>query len=744
MPYLCRMAKTVLHFLKSIDFFKSITLLVAGLIPLALLYGLGRTDLAVSVIMGVFLCSPSDIPGSLRHMALSILIGSGIATLTTLAIHASFGTIFLLPVLCALVFSHSMLAVYGFRASLVSFSGLLAIILAFAHPTSGSDLWVHSGLILTGGLWYLGVTLLAHTLVYRRHNQLILAECMVLTARYLRTRGTLIESPQHSRDRQEKLFHLQTEINEKHEKLREIFASERARTGTSHSANKYILIFIELIDILELAMSNPADYRRISELFREQGEALTPFANIQYGLADRLEALAEVVNGERKMKAAEDVGPRYQRARETLSRYLETDPVPQTQEGAVVLSNLLDYERKQQRKIESMERVLGNLVNQEQVVQRSRDVEKFITHQDYDLRIIRENLSRTSAIFRHAVRLTSTVLCGYTIGTLLTVQNPYWIMLTIIVIMRPVYGLTKSRSIQRVYGTLIGAAIALGIVLLTQNPYFYGTLSAISLVFAFSLLQRNYAGAAVFVTLNVIFLYALIRPDAFTVIQFRVVDTALGAGLSFLASLFLWPSWEAMNVRQVISDSIRANRRYLQEINSFYEQKGELPTSYKLARKEAFLAMGELSAAFQRMSQEPKSKRQHFSEFYEMVVLNHTLLTAAAAMGTFIQHHVTSEKSEHFQTFIEAIDAHLREAQAHLQRKEPEGALSGVKLEQAKTYLDHRYQEVAGATEWLSQDSLADQEEAYQPWQEVGLITGQLNWLYSLSDNIRKAARELP
>ena len=737
------MVKQVLGFLKSIDFFKSMTLLVAVLIPLALFNALGILSLAVSVVMGVFLCSPSDVPGSMRHMALGILVGSGIATLTTLAINVSFGTIFLLPVLCLLVFSNSMISVYGFRASLVSFSGLLAIILAFAHPTTGQDLLVHAGLISAGGMWYLGVTLVAHALAYRRHNQLILAECMVLTARYLRTRGTLIESPQHARDRQEKLFQLQTEINDKHEKLREIFVADRTRSGTSHSASKYLLIFIELVDILELAMSNPSNYQRISALFREQVEALAPFASIQYGLADRLEGLAEVVSGGRKMKV-HDISARYVRAHEMLSRYRETDPVPQTQEEVLVLRNLLDYEQKQQRKIESMERVLGNLVEQDQVVQRSRDVEKFITHQDYDLRVIRQHLNPTSAIFRHAVRLTFTVLLGYTLGSLLPVQNPYWIMLTIIVIMRPGYGLTKSRSIQRVYGTLIGGAIALGIVLLTQNPYLYGTLSAFSLIFAFSLIQRNYGGSAIFITLNVIFLYALIRPDALIVIQFRVLDTAMGAGLSFLASLFLWPSWEAMNIREVISDSIRANRQYLQEINVFYEHKGELPTSYKLARKGAFLAIGELSAAFQRMSQEPKSKRTNFAEIYEMVALNHTLLTAAAALGTFIQNHITSEKTRHFQTFMESIDGNLRVAQSYLHRKEPASPLPTANLEQAKLYLDHRYQELSNSTDWMHEDFLEDQEETYQPWQEVSLITGQLNWLYSLSENIRQAAQELP
>lgn len=740
------MMKQVLSFLKSIDFYKSVTLLFAILVPLILFGWLGGdTAPAVSIVMGVFLCSPSDVPGSIRHMALGILVSSLIATFTTLGVQVSIFSVWvLLPVLSLLVFFNSMLSVFGFRASLVSFSGLLAIIFAFAHPASGQALLLHIGLIFSGGIWYLGVTMLAHALVSRRHNQLILSECMMLTANYLRLRGKLVQMPELTQKVQEELFQLQTDINEKHEKLREIFVAEKTRSGFSHFASKYILIFIELVDILELAMSNPANYQRIGRHFEGQQKALQPFIDILHAMSDRLDYLAEVVYGDQKMEVRKDIAPLYQRARESIQYYLKTNQLMQTHEGVTILRNLLDYEQKQQQKIESIERVLQDLVDQEQIMQRSKDVEQFITQQDYDLSVIKQNLNARSTIFRHAIRLTFTVLCGYALGAFLPVQNPYWIMLTIIVIMRPSYGLTKSRSIQRVYGTLIGGVIALGVVLSTQNPYIYGTLAALSLIFAISLVQKNYGGSAVFITLNVVFLYALIKPDALNVIQFRVLDTALGAGLAFLSSLFLWPSWEFINIQTVMADSIKANRNYLQEISAFYQKKGELPTSYKLARKEAFLAIGHLTAAFQRMSQEPKSKRQNFSKTYEMVVLNHTFLTAAAAMGTFIQTHFTSKKSEHFQTFIDSTDDNLKIGQAYLNHEKPVADNKVVDLDKAKLYLEQQYEALAKTHEARpdGEDLKVEEERQYQ-LQEASLITGQLKWLYTLSENIRNTARDL-
>jgi hypothetical protein len=52
-------------------------------------------------------------------------------------------------------------------------------------------------------------------------------------------------------------------------------------------------------------------------------------------------------------------------------------------------------------------------------------------------------------------------------------------------------------------------------------------------------------------------------------------------------------------------------------------------------------------ASFQRMLQEPKSKHK-LAQVYKLTVLNHTLLSSAASLGTYIQSHKTSEASEAF------------------------------------------------------------------------------------------------
>jgi uncharacterized membrane protein YccC len=74
-------------------------------------------------------------------------------------------------------------------------------------------------------------------------------------------------------------------------------------------------------------------------------------------------------------------------------------------------------------------------------------------------------------MFRHSFRLTIAILFAWA-GNIFEIQNTYWILLTIIVIMRPSYGLTKERSKDRIIGTFIGAAVAFGIVLVTHNTIY--------------------------------------------------------------------------------------------------------------------------------------------------------------------------------------------------------------------------------------------------------------------------------
>ncbi len=156
------MPESINRFLKSLDFLKGIVLALAMLIPVLLSqYIFNNIHVGFSVALGVLFCSPTDVPGSNKHVFFGILI----ATFLSFGLTLLFGAVanilwLLLPLLGIFVFLVSYISVFGFRASLISFGSLLAIVLSFVNDYSKESLLLHASLIALGGFWYLTLTYL--------------------------------------------------------------------------------------------------------------------------------------------------------------------------------------------------------------------------------------------------------------------------------------------------------------------------------------------------------------------------------------------------------------------------------------------------------------------------------------------------------------------------------------------------------------------------------------------------------
>jgi uncharacterized membrane protein YccC len=730
------MLDSTFRFLKSADFSKGVVLALAILSVLGISYSLGKIEIGISLTMGMFISAPANFPGSNRHRINGMLAAIGLGVLLTLIINLVDHSLWLLtPVMATLIFLVSYLSVYGFRASLVSFSGLSAIILSLAHPQPGGDIFVHIAWIGLGGLWYLLFSQLAHIWMHKGHTTQLMAECMELTASYLKTRGEFALNKGDKKELEKKLFELQTTINTKHESLREILLSSRRNSGNSNFTRRQVLILIELIDILELAIGNLPHVYKMQQSFKKEDAELKPFVELIFSMAEQLSYLSHVLGRKSAVIDKPATDKLLQLAKESLGEFRKAAYTPEAYEEAMLLQNIYDYLHKQAQKIQVIRKVMQNLVEQDQLWSRTKDSSRFITPQDYDWKTFTENFNFDSPIFKHSLRLTLTVLVGFAIGIIFPFQNAYWILLTITVIMRPGYTLTQERSKHRLYGTLIGATVAVAVVFTTHNEYIYGIVSVVSFILGFALVQKNYRSSAIFITLNIVMVYSLIRSDPWDAIQFRVLDTLTGAALAFIANAFFWPSWQFLTIREFITESIQANRDFLKAVEKSYREKNNADPSYKLFRKSAFLAIGNLNAAFQRMTQEPKQQQKNLDRVYEVVVLSNTFLSLTASLGTFIRNNKTTEASQHFANYMNSISANLDLAMADLQERDYSAPLPSISVQEAQEYLALQYQKLA------EQYPIHHDEETVEvlplQLQEVKLISDQLKWLLTISENIK-------
>src|SRR5690606_2353651 len=237
-----------------------------------------------------------------------------------------------------------------------------------------------------------------------------------------------------------KLRELQTDLNKNHELVRELLISKRRTSGRSSDARKKLLIFMELVDILELGMANPVNYRKMDAVIGPDSEPLRDLKEWTEIMASELEHIKEHLKDRKKIQSDPKLKDFADKLRNSILPMAATD-----HEKYLILRGLYHFKEKQYQKIISIERLLQDLEVHEKVLKRKEAI-KFIPTQEFGFKTLLDNLDPNSPIFRHSLRLSAIVLVGFGIGELLGLQNSYWILLTSIVIMRPGYGLTKTRS----------------------------------------------------------------------------------------------------------------------------------------------------------------------------------------------------------------------------------------------------------------------------------------------------------
>jgi uncharacterized membrane protein (TIGR01666 family) len=733
------MFKSVQKFTAQTNFTNALKITVAAVLPVIFFSYIDMFHIGFSFALGAILTYPSDIPSNLKHKINGILVAILIIVSSAVLVSILYPYPYIFyPFLALALFFLSMISVYGQRATMVSFSGLLSIALATGHLQQGASIIINGGYIVGGGLFYLLISLIFYKIRPFRYVELQIAECLKLTSKYLELRGDLWDTSASRETIIKGQLLLQVELNTTHENIREILIRNRSNSGGSNQNRKMLLVFVSLLDILELGLSTSFNHQKFNEQFSNYPQILKNYQELAYNLASTLQRISISIEQNKKYISTHQLFDDLEVLENAISQYQNSIGTVKAQEGVLMLSNMRDYVERQIEKIKVLERAFTAPIDKQDTRGLEKDLEKFLTPLYYPWSTLQNNLSFSSTIFRHSLRLTFTIFAGIVIGNLISVEKVYWILLTIVVILRPGYGLTKQRSYERIFGTVLGGLIAFGIITFVQNPVAISTFAVIAMLLGFTFTQTNYKVGATFVTIYVVFIYAMLTPNVRDVVQFRVMDTLIGGVLAFAANYLLWPSWEFLNLRVFLKKSIKANYHYLKEISLFYNEKGQVTTSYKIARKFAFIEIGNLMNSFQRMTQEPKSKQKQLPQLYKLVELNYSLVSSSASLGTYIQTHKTSKASDTFNVVVDTVLKNLNAATDALNASEKNPLAPYQKID-----LEVRFLELKNIRAKEIRDNSSNEEEFQLKMQEAQLVIEQLIWLTNLSESVLKASRKL-
>ena len=731
------MIKKILHKIGDNQFYNAIKITLCALSSFLLFYDSQEPYVAFTVTLGALLCAPIDISSKLKHKIIGLLIATLLLPIISIILTTTYKEVVLFyPIFSFLVFFSALISLYGHRANLLSFTLLIGISLAFIHHNEPENALQNGMYMFFGGMLYLLFSIVFYIIRPSRYINLEVALCIHRVSEYLDLRAKLWDSTADTESIKHKQLELQITINESFDNIREYLVYNKAKTINSSNNRKLLVALTSLVEIMELAMSNTFNNQQIVEYFESDPTIMNDYKQLASNFSTTLESISYHIKSNKKYHSSVSLTNDFKSLNQKIETFTKNNGWSPIDEKTIAINNVLFYAEKQIEKIKGLERVYKERVNADELRGKYKDLEKFFTPEHYRFKTLVEHLNFESATFRYALRLTAAMLLGLIIGKFINLQNEYWILLTIVVIMRPGYGLTKQRSKHRIIGTILGGILGILLLIFVDNIHILSIITIISMLFGYWLSASDYRIGVTFVTLYVILIYGILNAEAESAFIYRLLDTAIGAGIAFLATHFFWPSWEFYNVKNHLEKSLNGIITYVEEVKQFYVHKGEPTTAYKIARKNAFIEVGNLMASFQRMIQEPKNKQQNRTELYELAVLNQTLVSSTASMGTFIQSHKTTEASEAFKIVMDNVQYNLKSALLHLDINISIDENVKNNFEISITKLKNiRKEEVESLPLSL--------EEKIQKTEESQLIIDQLIWMVNLSEQIEKVCKKI-
>jgi len=600
----------------------------AVLLPALLGNYLDFFETGLTISLGAMCVSLVDAPGPIIHRKNALFITSAlvfaVAGITSLA-RLNVYTMGIEIVLVSFFFS--MFNVYGNRATSVGNAAMLVMILTMDTPIEIANVLPHALLILAGGIFYTVLSLLLHTIRPYRIAQRALADCVREIATYLSIRSDFYNTETDLDENYKKLVAQQIVVNEKQDAARELFFKTRQIVKESTSiGRRLVFAFVETVDLFEDITASYYDYDLLRKQFAHTG-ALELIHHSLKKIVFELDAIGIAIQSNASFVKTFDYDEEVRQLKSEIDRI-----APKGESQTLVLRKILVNIRKMLTELNNINQYFEGDIK----TNRSRlDHSHFVSHQPLDPKIFWNNISLKSSPFRHSMRVCIASLAGFVIVNLISYgHHSYWVLMTIAFMLKPAFSLTKQRNIERIIGTFAGGLIGVLILVFIPNKTVHFILMVILMIGTYSFMRIKYLWMVICTTPYVLLLFSFLGSNYKTVVEERVFDTVLGCAIAFTAGYFLFPHWESDQLKQYMSGILKANAAYLQKIIDALCGKKPSMLEYKLARKDVYLNSANLSAAFQRMLSEPKSKQKKEKDVHQFVVLNHILFSNIATVAT--------------------------------------------------------------------------------------------------------------
>jgi len=571
--------------------------------------------------LGAISASISDLPAPWREKARTLGFGFALALLSTIAIQLALPwPVAALVMIGVISFVGGLVTGLGRWAVAVGMQTVIPMVFILGFPRETFPVAVRIELMFAGGgVAYIVFALLATVFTDASARRLVASEAIREFSIYMRAVAGVFDPDRELGAAYGVTIRQQSALSEQLQAARALLLDHTGKRGERLRLAASIGI---LLDALDALVASQCDV----ELIRKTSAAATVLARIgealRVGSLDLEHLSLELLTASRPV-----LPPDHQLAIDALEREaarVEAGEAMDAKARAAVgattsrLALSLSHVRRLERALsddETARVAIGDV-----------DLAAFIPKRRYAPVALAPHLSLDSPVLRFAVRLTLAMMAGAVAAQSLgDERHGNWVLLTIAVVMRAGYGLTRQRRDDRIIGTLVGCVVAAGLV--SYLPA--GALVAVqglAVAVTHSFARLNYRIASTGASVMALVSLHLVQPWVSAPILARLADTLIGAAIAHLFNYF-WPRWES-------SEAPRIASRLQGQLAAFAAAALRPDVSdhdYRLARKNVIEAIAALSDSAGRMSIEPVAARKGLDEMANLLIAAYGLVAELSA-----------------------------------------------------------------------------------------------------------------
>ncbi|EXF92083.1 YccS/YhfK family integral membrane protein [Pseudomonas fluorescens HK44] len=516
---------------------------------------------------------------------------------------------------------------YGAIASATLILSVYTMIGVDQRGGAVTDFWHEPVLLVAGAAWYGLLSVLWQALFSNQPVQQSLARLFRELGFYLKLKSSLFE-PIRQMDVEARRLELAQQNGRVVAALnaaKEIILHRVGNGRPGSKLSRYLKLYFLAQDIHERASSSHYPYNALAEAFfhsdvlfrcqrllRQQGKACR-------ALAESIQMRQPFVYDDSFAQALSDLHASLEHLR------IQSNPA---------WRGLLRSLRALAANLSTLDRLLSDASNPDNLADASDS--SLLDRSPRNLKDVwtrlRTQLTPTSLLFRHALRLPLALTVGYGMVHLIHPSQGYWIILTTLFVCQPNYGATRRKLGQRILGTAIGLTLAWALFDLFPNPLVQSCFAIAAGVVFFINRTTRYTLATAAITLMVLFCFNQVG-DGYGLFLPRLLDTLLGGLIAGLAVLLFLPDWQGRRLNKVLANTLTCNSIYLRQIMQQYAVGKRDDLAYRLARRNAHNADAALSTTLANMLMEPGHFRKDADVGFRFLVLSHTLLSYLSGLG---------------------------------------------------------------------------------------------------------------